>query len=291
MVRASQRCRSIEPSPIQWDLGDLSVKNNWTRWAYDVTHFHCDKYLTLVDSGPSRFCVWKPLANESITTVLEALLCVFREMGPPNVLHLDNSPTFKSDRLVQACGEWGVRVIYRAAYRPSGNEIVERNHRIISRIAARTGKSPLTAVYWYNFLPLDTHKISSAPHRQHFRRKWSNPLQHPKDAATNAVDAGGYGEGEAVFVKPSGARCTTPWGQGTVTAVIEEGAVEVDGVHRHVADLRRVCVDSTESSMDSHESSESSCEESEETVASVQPRRSSRVTAKPWRYIDTEYCY
>ena len=285
VVRACQRCRSIDPAPVQWDPGELSVERNWTRLACDVTHYHRDKYLTLVDSGPSRFCVWKPLLNENISTVLDALLSVFCEMGPPKELLLDNSPTFKSDRLVRACGEWKVRVIYRAAYRPSGNGIVERSHRTIKRIAARTGKSPLTAVYWYNFLPLDVYNSGSAPHRQHFRRKWRNPLQRLEGVKTRTTDSGGYVEGEAVFVKPPGARCTTPWGRGIVTSVTEEGAVEVDGVHRHVADLRRVGLESEESS----DSSGSSDEESSESVVAVEPRRSSRIRARPWRYSDADY--
>ena len=41
--------------------------------------------------------------------------------------------------------------------------------------------------------------------------------------------------GQRVFVKPKEARCTTLWKKGLVTAVTNEGAVEVNGVHRHVA--------------------------------------------------------
>ena len=58
--------------------------------------------------------------------------------------------------------------------------------------------------------------------------------------------------------------------------------MEVNGVHRDVADLRRVGLESDESSV----SLESSGEES---VVVVEPRRSSRVTARPWRDSDADY--
>ena len=229
VVDACMKCNSIDPAPVQWETGSLSVEANWSRLACDVTHYNREKFLTLIDSGPSRFAIWKPLMNENISTVLGALLTVFREMGPPVEILLDNSPTFKSDQLVSACKEWGVRVIYRAAYRPAGNGICERHHRTIKRMAARCGESPLTAVYWYNNLPLQVHKRNSAPHRQLFRRQWRNPLLPSRKLGKRVSNARGFVEGEVVFVKPPNARCTTPWSTGTVTAITEENAIEVDG--------------------------------------------------------------
>lgn len=285
VVNACTKCKSIDPAPVQWKVGKLDVEKNWERLACDVTHYNHDRYLTLIDSGPSRFAIWKPVSNENVSMIINALLCVFREMGFPKELLLDNSPTFKSDRLVNACEEWGVRVIFRAAYRPSGNGIVERHHRTIKRMAARTGETPLCAVHWYNFLPLNVHQPNSAPHRQLFRRRWRNPLLPPEGLRLRTAATGDFVEGDTVFVKPPGARCTTPWGRGTVTAVTEEGAVEVDGIHRHVSDLRRVRLESNVSS-DAEESSES---EDYGNDAAVELRRSSRVTARPWRYSDSDY--
>lgn len=90
------------PAPFQWEAGNPSAESNWTRLACDVTHYHRDRYLTLLDSGASRFCEWEPLLNESTLTVVDALLCVSRGMGPLKELLLNNFSTFK-ERLVRVC--------------------------------------------------------------------------------------------------------------------------------------------------------------------------------------------
>ena len=45
--------------------------------------------------------------------------------------------------------------------------------------------------------------------------------------------------GDEVWVKPPGARCTTPWKPGVVTGVNSKYNVEIDKVPRHVRDIRR----------------------------------------------------
>lgn len=278
VVGQCEKCRSIDPAPVRWEKGCLSVETNWSRLACDVTHYEGKLFLTVIDSGPSRFAIWKPMVDERLPTVINTLIGVFREMGPPSEILLDNSRTFKSDQLVAACNEWGTNVLYRAAYRPSGNGIIERNHRTIKRIAARTGKSPLTAVFWYNFLPLDGLDASTAPHRRLFRRQWRNPLLLARSLSTRS-HSHGFIEGDEVFVKPPDARCTTPWSRGVVTAVTD-GAVEVNGVHRHIADIRRVRLEPEDSEDEDGETSD---------YELTSPRRSSRVTAQPWRYADSDY--
>ena len=49
-----------------------------------------------------------------------------------------------------------------------------------------------------------------------------------------------YNIGDEVFVKAPSAKCTTPWGKGMVTNINSNSKVEVNGIPRHVADLRRV---------------------------------------------------
>ena len=46
--------------------------------------------------------------------------------------------------------------------------------------------------------------------------------------------------GEEVWVKPPNARCTTQWGRGRVTAINSRNNVSVDGMPRHILDLRKV---------------------------------------------------
>ena len=41
-----------------------------------------------------------------------------------------------------------------------------------------------------------------------------------------------------MWVKPGNARCTTKWNQGTVTGIQSDNNVEVDGMPRHILDIR-----------------------------------------------------
>ena len=282
VVSKCWRCKSIDPDPVRWEKGELSVAENWTRLACDVTHYAGKKYLTIIDSGPSRYAIWKAIPDESLQTVVSMLEVVFREFGPPRELLLDNSATFRSEHLVSRCRAWNVNVIYRAAYRPSGNGIIERHHRTVKRAAARTKKPILVAVFWYNFLPRVRTDPQTCPHRGIFRHSWSCPLETRRVADIPCVPRG-FVEGDPVLVKPRGALCTTRWDVGQVTRVTPEGAVEVDGVHRHVGDLRKLS-----------QASEASDEEdvstsSEEEPMEVPLRRSARVTARPWRYDSMDY--
>ena len=46
--------------------------------------------------------------------------------------------------------------------------------------------------------------------------------------------------GEEVWVKPRDARCTSEWRRGTVTDVHSSNNVSVNGIPRHILDVRRV---------------------------------------------------
>ena len=46
--------------------------------------------------------------------------------------------------------------------------------------------------------------------------------------------------GDEVWVKPPDARCTSQWGMGEVTKVNSKNNVEVEGVPRHILDVRPV---------------------------------------------------
>jgi len=147
VVKECWRCKTIDPNPIHWEEGELCVKENWMRLACDVTHYEGRKYLTIVDSGPSRFAVWKWINDESAQTVTSNFETVFLEFGPPEELLLDNSASFKSELLTAMCQRWNVRIRYRAAYRASGNAIVERHHSTVKRMAARARMSVLEAAF------------------------------------------------------------------------------------------------------------------------------------------------
>lgn len=240
VVRACPRCSSIDPAPVRWPIGSLDVDESWWRVAGDVTFFNGRKYLTLIDCGPSRFTIWKALATERAEEIAAHMETVFREHGPPRELLLDNSTSFRSSEFSARCKKWAVTLRYRCAYRSSGNGIVERVHRTIKRMAARSHADVLDMAFYYNMSPREGSDGDSLPVRKLCRYEWRCPLdaEPPTDAAEEIRHD--YQVGHKVFVKPGHVRCTTEWPIGVVTGVSGNVQVEVNGVPRHVADVRRV---------------------------------------------------
>ena len=84
---------------------------------------------------------------------------------------------------------------------PSGNGIIERNHRTVKTIAARKDHTVSEAVYWYNVTPKDDVSPSTAQanalHRYHVRVKGieTNPLPERE------VSGERIKEGDVVWVK------------------------------------------------------------------------------------------
>ena len=61
VVRECEECQSIDLAPVSWKAGRLDICENWRRVGMDVTHLEGWHYLILIDCGPSRFAVWRPL--------------------------------------------------------------------------------------------------------------------------------------------------------------------------------------------------------------------------------------
>ena len=115
----------------------LGCAKKWERIEMDVTHFNRAPYLTMIECGPSRFAIWLKLKSEEAKQVALVLDEIFHVRGPVSELLLDNSPCFRSQWIKEVCEKWSVILIFRFAYRPFGNGIIERNHRTIKRSAAR----------------------------------------------------------------------------------------------------------------------------------------------------------
>ena len=133
-----------------------------------------------------------------------------------------------------------VRPFYLAAYRAGGNGIVERSHRTIKTVAERSGKSPIDAVFWYNVAPRQGQQPASVPQKSVATYEWQLPVMSAPPAEEGDCGDGRVQIGEEVWVRPGGARCTTRWGRGIVTGVNSANNVEVDGVPRHILDVRPV---------------------------------------------------
>ena len=258
VVKECQACQSIDPAPVRWRKGQLGTSDAWSRVGMDITHYGGKHFLTLIDCGPTRFAVWRPLLRQDSSSVIRQLESVFCERGPPEEVLTDNDTAFCSQQFRQFLAEWGVRLRLRCAYVPSGNGIAERCHRSIKRIAARKQCTVMEAVYWYNVTPKDDVSTKTAPanaiHTYRVRIKGIDGACPPDQEEVH----GPYGVGDHVWVKSPNSRCTTSFKRGRVTGIISQHSVMVDGTPRHIRDLRPA-LEATQSSAsdDSNVSSES----------------------------------
>ncbi|KFD59808.1 hypothetical protein M514_28000 [Trichuris suis] len=79
----------------------------------DVTHFGGRPYLALIDCGPSRFAIWRPLRLHTSADVVGQLETVFYERGAPEELLTDNDTAFRSKAFAQLAARWNVRMRFR----------------------------------------------------------------------------------------------------------------------------------------------------------------------------------
>ena len=70
VVRASERCQSIDPAPVHWKVRKLDVHDNWRRVRMDITQYEDQHYLILIDCGPSRFSIWHPLQHQNAASIM-----------------------------------------------------------------------------------------------------------------------------------------------------------------------------------------------------------------------------
>ena len=237
VVKACQVCQSIDPAPVKWARGELNVDEIWRRVGMDLTHVNGCHYLTLIDCGPTRFAVWRRLQRQDTDSVIQQLELVFFERGAPVELLTDNDPAFRSGAFTQFAERWALRVRFRCAYVASGNGVTERCHRSVKRIAARKHCTIAEAVYWYNVAPKDDIDSATAPanklYNYEVRLLGIDRVLHSDPGAIDSP----YDVGDTVWVKPSVNRCHTKYKLGTVTRVVSEQTMEVDGMPRHVGDL------------------------------------------------------
>ena len=116
----------------------------------------------------------------------------------------------------------------------------------------------MEAVYWYNATPKDNVLPLTAAinliHRYRIRLKGTDvpPLDKPKQQQIR------YDVGDWAWMKTPNGRCTSPYARGHVTGVISSQNVLVNGMPRHVRDLRPVIgLDTSERGSDSELSTQS----------------------------------
>lgn len=280
VVRQCEKCQAIDPAPEVHEPGKISVDNNWKRLAVDVTHYRHQLYLSMVDCGPGRVAIWRELRAENAVEIAKVLNEVFLERGPVEEVLMDNGTAFRSQVLKDVLDKWNVRRYFRAAYRPSGNGIVERHHRTIKTLAERGQIKPEEAVFWYNISPRSGLDETTVPQRAAFRYEWRHPSKVPavRGEGTATIDIG-----EEVWVKPPDAKCTSQWKIGKVTDVHSANNLSVDGVPRHILDVRRLIRPSEdeESSEEQSEGGEVDCGNNQEEVREQEVLRRSQRERRP----------
>lgn len=206
----------------------------------DVCHVEDKHSLTLIDCGPSRYSIWRRLRRQDTAGIIEQLEPIFYERGAPPELLTDNATSFRSSVFREFASRWGISILYRLAHVPSGNGISERCHRSIKTIAARKLCSIVEVVYRYNVMPRGEDS-SSAPANQIFSyevRLLGIDGVTETDRSENVEHQ--FTVGDKVWVRHPSRRCDIQSSVGTVTNIVSVQNVEVDGMPRHVRDLRLV---------------------------------------------------
>ena len=163
----------------------------------------------------------------------------------------DNDTAFRSRLFAAFASRWGVGLRFRAAYRPSGNSVVERNHRTVKVIAARKQCSVAEALHLYNISPRDAGSENSSPASGVYRYSIRDCVGHsqgdveevppgpvPGQVEEEAKVKMKYDLGDMVWVRKPGTRCTDKSKPGVITKIVSHQVVEVDGMPWHVRDLR-----------------------------------------------------
>ncbi|KAG0717911.1 Endogenous retrovirus group K member 19 Pol protein [Chionoecetes opilio] len=206
----------------------------------DICHVNNQHYLTLIDCGPSRYAIWRGIRRQDTASVTEQLESVFLERGAPKELLTDNATSFRSSLFGEFANRWGIAIRYRCAHVPSGNGISERCHRTVKTILARKGCSVAEAVYRYNVMPRG-NDAASAPANQIFRYEVRLlGIDEVRQQNQSADDQHRYSVGDRVWIRHPSRRCNSRSLEGTVTRLVSPQNVEVDGMPRHVRDLRLV---------------------------------------------------
>ena len=144
------QCARIDPAVnFRWQKGSIATSEVWQRLALDITHVNGRPYMSCSDCC-SRYTIWRALKNETEQEVNEQLAMIFAEMGPPEEILTDNGTVFRGAKQRRLLDVWMVKADFSCAYRPQGNGLVERVHRTIKRMVARSGRSVGEMTFWYN---------------------------------------------------------------------------------------------------------------------------------------------
>ena len=171
-----------------------------------------------------------------MTSVINQLKALFYDRGPLT----DNDTAFRSSLLKTFLNKWRVQLRFRCAYVPSGNGIIEQCHRTVKRITTRKQCTIPEAVYWYNVTPKDDVSSATAPANMVYRyRIWLKGI-NGTPAPTHNQQQAVFKPGDRVWVKTPHGRFTTKYKVGRVSGITSVQNITVNGMPRHVKDLRPI---------------------------------------------------
>jgi transposase InsO family protein len=102
------------------------------------TSRHNNYILSVIDYF-SRFLIAIPVRNKTAKCVATALhRYVFSVWGLCKELYSDQGGEFNNQLMASFCQEYGIRKIRTTAWRPSANGRIERAHRVIHAVLAKT---------------------------------------------------------------------------------------------------------------------------------------------------------
>ena len=253
VVSRCEQCARIDPAvTFRWEAGRVTVPTTRHRLATDIAHVAGKPWVTVVDCG-SGFTSWFKLGRESACEVIRCLLMLITMMGPPSQLLSDNGTVFRSKEFKEFLSSWDVDAVQTCAWRPQGNGCVERNHRTIKRMVARTWKSVESCAFWYNVTqggqgesPYETvfSAKSKIPSVRRCRQAISRVIGSESQAeiSDRGTDRNPFVLGDLVYLRPPEGRCYEPrTGPHKVTSIHSAVSIELndDGVSRHISHVRR----------------------------------------------------
>ncbi|KRX49801.1 hypothetical protein T05_11212 [Trichinella murrelli] len=256
VISGCEPCKSLDPAPGKWKRGSLEVEEVWQRVGMDITHVRGRPYLTLIDCRPSRFAVWRRLRVHCSANVIEQLEAVFYERGAPEELLTDNDTAFRGRIFTEFVARWGVRVRGEMPSKREGHRFEKELHG---------GRGGVLTVY--NVTPRDGRNPWTAP--ANVVNAYAVRVRGVDQATEEPEEMNGrFAVGDSVWVRPPGARCVIRHHKGTITGVVSDQAVEIDGMPRHVRGLRR----RTPSVSAASDFSEQTADEEEEMIIHLHPR-------------------
>ena len=155
--------------------------------------------------------MWREMYNETAGIIVKNLEQIFFERGPVHEILMDNDTAFKSKLMREFLNKWNATPYYRAAYRASGNGIVERHYRTTKSMAEKANINPAEAVYWYNISPRSGQDEKSVSQISVFSYVWRQPGDKRGCSEKDLTSSSPVENGEEVWVKPPHSTCTSQY--------------------------------------------------------------------------------